>query len=144
MSFPFSSLSDPPSQPSPPLNLQLSTITSRSVSISWEKPSDIGGLQILGYTIEVTHHGRDDCTFVDQISNITTNATVTQLVIILRPYSQYSVAVYAFNSMGHSNATEGLDMFWTLEEGTAILIHVQWNLHIKDTLGQDILKCWPL
>ena len=67
--------------------------------------------------MEVKNLGRDDCSFSVENTNTTIDATVKEATVTLHPYSRYKISVYAYNSLGHSNASIGTDVFWTLENG---------------------------
>ena len=93
------------------------SISSENAILEWTEPADNGGLHILGYILEITNHGRQDCTVENDQFNISSNSSTRQMMIPLTPYSRYSVALYAFNSLGNSKASERTDLFWTQEEG---------------------------
>jgi predicted phage tail protein len=84
--------------PSPPQNLQIIAVTSKSVTLQWSPPKSTGGAQLTGYIIEKQLMGTKTWEKI-----VTLDTSITQHVVTnLKEKSQYYFRVFAENSMGLS------------------------------------------
>lgn len=96
--------------PSPPTNIAITSITSTSALLRWSPPTSPNGL-ILLYSISISI--TNDLTSMRLLNS--TIAGQALLVDSLQPFTEYSVVLYASNSiMGELSETM---QFTTLEDG---------------------------
>jgi hypothetical protein len=88
-----------PFPPTPPTNLHATSVTSRSVTLEWTASSR-GCCPIAGYSITYRDVFNDIFWSVS-VGNVT-SVTVTENI---RPTTQYSFRVSAFDSLGHNSGT---------------------------------------
>ena len=74
--------------PSPPIGLKAFSITSTSMTISWQPPHDPNGI-IKGYQVSFTPHGESEC--LQDVVGDTTNTELTSL----KPHTEYIISVRA-------------------------------------------------
>ena len=83
--------------PQPPLNLEAKAISPYEITLSWKKPQDNGGSDIIGYKIEYL----DSNLFSTLVENTGTTKTSYQDTD-LKPDTEYSYRISAINSIGTS------------------------------------------
>lgn len=94
--------------PSPPTNISITNITSTSALLQWSPPTFPNGMIQL-YTVSVTS---------DLAGTRLLNSTTAQqdfLLESLLPFTEYSVVIYASNSI--MGELSGVVQFTTLEDG---------------------------
>lgn len=88
--------------PSAPRNLQATDITSSSVTIRWQTPSNDGGLPIKSYTVERRDKKYGSYTKVDTIKAPSTTCVVERLQL----EKEYYFRITATNEEGTSPPAE--------------------------------------
>ena len=74
--------------PSPPIGLKAFSITSVSMTLSWQTPRDLNGI-IRGYQVSYTPHGESEC-----LHDVDGDTTSTELTY-LKPHTEYTLLVRA-------------------------------------------------
>ena len=75
--------------PSPPIGLKAFSITSTSMTISWQTPHDLNGI-IRGYQVSYTPHGESKCLLQDVFGD-----TTSMELASLKPHTEYTIRVRA-------------------------------------------------
>jgi hypothetical protein len=94
--------------PDKPINLTVTSITSRSAEISWLDPKNHGKYGLSNFSIELT---KDN----SLILNITTGRVNKYKINYLTPYTTYEISVAAGNRYGFDDGA--ISLFSTSEEG---------------------------
>jgi hypothetical protein len=116
--------------PSPPQNVQILAVTSKSVTLQWSPPKSTGGAQLTGYIIEKQLVGTKTWEKI-----VTLETSVTQHVITnLKEKSQYVFRVFAENSMGLSQPAATMNVtLKTHASKESVSICILWGVS-KHTL----------
>lgn len=93
---------EPTSAPSAPTVIKVRDSTKTSVTLEWTKPVFDGGLEIIGYIIEMCKASLEEWHRVNSQTCIHTSYTVTDL----EPGEEYKFRVCAINSVGKGEASE--------------------------------------
>lgn len=100
--------------PSPPTNIVITNITSTSALVRWSAPTFPNG-EILLYSISI----------MDESSDVRLlNSTIAEIDLLLdslRPFTEYSVTLYAMNSV--MGEVSELMQFTTLEDGECMTLY---------------------
>ena len=93
----FTIISEPPG---PVGNLISTSTTSDSVTISWDRPSSLGGRTDYYYSIEHSDPRGSACSTITTNSRLEdTNSLVTSTVSNLLPFETYNIRVIAHNGV---------------------------------------------
>ena len=87
-----------PAPPSPPVNLHVQDVTSRSCTIKWEPPLNTGGSELTGYVVEKKLEYAPKWEKVATLEAFTLQHTVENL----KEKSEYLFRVFAENPIGLS------------------------------------------
>lgn len=93
---------EPTSAPSAPTVVKVSDSTKTSVTLEWTKPVFDGGMEIIGYIIEMCKASLEEWHRVNSQTCIHTSYTVTDL----EPGEEYKFRVCALNGAGKGEASE--------------------------------------
>lgn len=116
--------------PSPPTELEVWDVWSRSARIRWKSPS---GSSVLSYQVRFWSH-RDD----EMLNQTIRGGVTTALVRDLHPATDYRVAVIAINSAGASESSPVVRFTTTQEEPSAAPV----NVRIEKSGATFVLITW--
>ena len=103
--------------PSPPVELQATSISQNRIDLSWSTPIDIGASPILGYKIESKTSNDSDYSVLIQNTGIASDTTYSHTGLTSGLTYQYRV--YAINSDGTSNPSNISEATITLNDNSS-------------------------
>lgn len=130
---------EPTSAPSAPTVVKVIDSTKTSVTLEWTKPVFDGGMEIIGYIIEMCKASLEEWHRVNSQTCIHTTYTVTDL----EPGEEYKFRVYAVNGAGKGEASEIPNPVQAVDRLTSPEIDIDADFkqtHVVKNGGTVILK----
>ena len=113
--------------PSQPLNLVFMDVTSQSFRISWSPPSDLNAPDVNYTLLLITEAPR-------AMNTITGIVNETYLFEALRPFTNYTVVIFAVSEKGPGLGSDPIRVM-TPEEDSKCILQCTFNSHTMYYIG---------